>query len=555
MNSQIEKRSFIQIDDALSDYFGQYSGLSGEQLTLLKGVILSLSEKMRSGHTCLPIDPKACALFLNANLASDGTNIKPFVIENNHLYFYRYWKYETIIAEKTFDLSCKLDTFESQEIVIDNLFPQDDLDTSIEGIDWQKNAVEKSIHKGFSIITGGPGTGKTTTVIKLLSALISLSDQKLNIALAAPTGKAAARLQESIIKGKSWLKVTLGATAENIPDQVHTIHKLLGSIYLSPYFKYNQSRQLPYDVVVIDEASMIDVPLMAKLLQALKDNTRLILLGDVHQLASVEVGSVLADLSNALPNQTFYLKKTYRFSGAIKLLADAVNIQDVPLAMKVLKSGDESVSLIPHSQSSLKYLLNQAIEYIQAIPEDGLNLEIVFKYFGRFQVLCSNHFGTFGLDGINNHIEKGLERRDLIKKSGSWYIGKPIMISENVGHSSMHLNNGDIGICLPDDEGKLYVYFESADGKFKRYLPSKLPKYQIAYAISIHKSQGSEFDDVIISLPETMNPVLTKELLYTGITRAKKSVTIVANEQVLALMMSQKVSRNGGLTSKIQNYS
>ncbi len=552
MNIEQVSDSYMAIDIALADFFaGDIK--SDQQKSLLETTIKELSQKMRSGHTGIPVSDAVRIAFQETGLASDGSQIKPFVVEDSSLYLYRYWKYESIIAESVRNLSrVAPQALSNIESILTQLFPVETLDTSIEGIDWQKYAVEQSLNQNFSMITGGPGTGKTTTVIKLLSALISIKKLDVKISLAAPTGKAASRLQESINSGKTKLQQLLGDTTDYIPDHVYTIHKLLGPKYLSPYFKYDQTRKLPFDVVVIDEASMIDVPLMAKFLQALKPNARLILLGDIHQLASVEVGSVLADLSGALPDQTFFLKKTYRFSGAIKALATHVNKQNYPQVLTVLANNGDEVELIAHGQSALKFLLSKTIEYIANI-KNSHDIATIFKHFNAFQILCSNNFGDYGLEGINHFIEHGLENKNVISKSGGWYVGKPIMISENVSHSSMRLNNGDIGICLPDAEGKLFVYFESDSLGYKKYSPSKLPKYQVAYAMSIHKSQGSEFDHVVIALPETSNPILTKELLYTGITRAKKHVTMIANRSILQEMIAQKVSRNGGLARKIKN--
>jgi exodeoxyribonuclease V alpha subunit len=554
--SNEEKLEYAAVDKSLADFFCSILvGVSENNINKINDIICQLSSGINNGHTCIYLLGEQVKLLIASGLASDGQVIKPFVIDNKQLYFYRYWKYEVNITRLIKHLlNTKLEPAEEEiNRILYQLFPLGKIDTSVDGVDWQRSAVENSIKHNFSIITGGPGTGKTTTVIKLLGALIALAgSENIHIALAAPTGKASSRLQASIVGSKSWLKKELGNTLEKIPEKVSTIHGLLQPKYFSPYFKYNHTNCLPYDVVVIDEASMIDVALMSKLLQALKPSARIILLGDKHQLSSVEVGSVLSDLTIALPQYTYELKKTYRFGGAIKDLALAVNAQKNDLAFEVLTSKDNTVSLLPHGVNALMFIVSKYIEYIQVVRKNLSNVDNAFQAFNHFQVLCSNNIGRYGVEGINYQVENGLAYHKLISNSNTWYAGKPIMISQNVNSSNLNLSNGDIGICLPNSDDKLQIYFEDGKGGYKKYSPSKLPQYTTAYAMSIHKSQGSEFLDVLIALPEKPNQIMTKELLYTAITRAKKSVRIVGSVELLGVMIKQRVKRDGGLIKHIE---
>ncbi|MGZ8175275.1 exodeoxyribonuclease V subunit alpha, partial [Methylobacter sp.] len=417
--------------------------------------------------------------------------------------------------------------------------------------DDQREAAKMAAKQSFSIITGGPGTGKTFTVVKILALLQELAEQPLHIALAAPTGKAAMRLQESI--GFSKAKLPCSEAIKNrIPEAVTTLHRLLGAIPPSPYFRHNADKPLVYDLVVVDEASMVDLALMSKLLDALKPGARLILLGDKDQLASVESGAVLADLAMAEPlqNNVYTLKKSHRFGGAIKELAEAVNFQQDELAWQILSDGgDGAVQCL--DEDLIDYVAAQQADYLQLIKADA-EFEQIFQAFSRFQVLCSNRQGKNSVADINDRVEQKLAEQKRIDLSGLWYPGRPVMVTQN--NPALHLYNGDIGICMPDSfsAGKLMVFFQRADGSVKKYLPARVPHCETVFAMTIHKSQGSEFEEVLIVLPETINTVLTKELLYTAITRAKKTIKLVAGEAVFTATVRQKIERVTGLVDKFK---
>ena len=483
-------------------------------------------------------------------MLTDTKNHRPLVIEKKRLYLQRYWHYEqclanTIIAMLHQDAAPPLTT--SIEPLLERYFPNQP-ESSL--IDWQRLAAELAIKQRFSIITGGPGTGKTTTVVKILALLQELNlTTPLAIALAAPTGKAALRLQQSIGINKIHLPCS-EEIKKQIPEAVMTLHRLLGAKQHSSQFFHHADHPLVYDVVVIDEASMIDLALMSKLVTALKPKTKLILLGDKDQLASVEAGAVLANLTTGLPTYTQELKTTYRFAGAIKTLADAVNAQQADQAWSVLAQADEHCRLF--TGELITYIAKQHARYLSLIKQNK-PFEEVYSAYGQFQVLCANRNGEHSVAFINQACEQKLLEQKQIDYAGSWYSGRPIMIMEN--HPALGLYNGDIGICMPDyvEKGRLMVFFSGADGTIKKYLPARMPRVETAFAMTIHKSQGSEFDEVLIVLPSTLNPILTKELLYTAITRAKQTVQILADHAIFSKTVQQKIERVTGLIDKLQS--
>ena len=386
-----------------------------------------------------------------------------------------------------------------------------------------------------------------------MALLQELTEHPLAIALAAPTGKAAMRLQESIAISAEKLECT-DKIKQYIPRTAVTLHRLLGTKPPSPYFYHNADNPLIYDLVIVDEASMIDLALMSKLVDALKTNARLILLGDKDQLASVESGFVLGDLISALPNNTVELTQSYRFDNNIKKLADAVNQQSWQTGWSLLASGqntpESNLGLIETSDL-INYIGIKRGHYLKAVNASAEFMEI-YTIFNQFQVLCANRHGDFGALAINQLVERQLFKQNANKHSGAWYKGRPVMVLQN--NPPLHLYNGDIGICLPDSKlnGALMVFFQRPDGSIKKYPPSRLPSCETAFAMTIHKSQGSEFDEVLIVLPETVNPVLSKELIYTGITRAKTAVTLVTNKTVFVAAIDNQVTRSTGLGIKLQ---
>ncbi|WP_305909325.1 exodeoxyribonuclease V subunit alpha [Methylomarinum sp. Ch1-1] len=529
-----------RLDFAFARFLGGRSALSGAQREALEALAAHLSAQQASGHSCIRVDRGAKDLLRASGLLSDSATA-PLVLERDRLYTQRYWHYEQQLATQIKRL-CALH-FEAGDstALIDRYFP-----VSGDRPDWQKLAAEKALTQAFCIITGGPGTGKTTTVVKILGLLQALAERPLHIALAAPTGKAAMRLQESIGASKPGLPCA-EQIKDHIPEKVTTIHHLLGAQPPSPYFRHDAASPLPFDLLVIDEASMIDLALMSKLLDALKPGARLILLGDKDQLASVESGAVLADLTASLPDHTVELRKSHRFQGEIKALAEAVNRQQGERAWELLRQESSSTALL--AGDLVTFIAAQYRRYLQLIAE-GADFKRVLAEFSRFQALCSNRNGPRSVSDINHRVEQRLAEQGDIQPHGRWYVGRPVMVSEN--NAAMQLYNGDIGLCLADAEsGQLRVYFLRPDGGVKTVLPGRLPRCETVYAMTIHKSQGSEFDQVLLVLAEQLNPVLTKELLYTGITRARSLVRVMASKSVFIEAVEQKVMRDSGLTAKL----
>lgn len=554
---QAEQRLFSRLDVAFAQFLSRRTDFDPLQKQALESIVMKVSYEQNQGHICIQVDEKEQVLLLASGVAEANpsqANPLPLVIEQNRLYLHRYWWYENRLAMQIKAMAMSIQAVEKLETLLDRYFDE---------IDDQREAAKMAVKQSFCIITGGPGTGKTFTVVKILALLQELAEQPLHIALAAPTGKAAMRLQESIGFSKEKLPCS-DAIKKHIPETVTTLHRLLGAMPPSPYFRHHADKPLVYDLVVVDEASMVDLALMSKLLDALKSGARLILLGDKDQLASVESGAVLADLASAetLQNNVYTLKKSHRFGGAIKKLAEAVNLQQDEIAWQLLCGEDATVQRL--NDDLIDYVAAQQADYLQLIKA-GAAFEKIYQAFSRFQVLCSNRQGKNSVADINDLVEQKLAEQKRIELSGLWYPGRPVIITQN--NPALHLYNGDIGICMADRAGstrpldlgakqdsteKLMVFFQRADGSVKKYLPARVPHCETVFAMTIHKSQGSEFEEVLIVLPEAINPVLTKELLYTAITRAKKTIKLVAGEAVFTATLRQKIERVTGLVDKFK---
>jgi exodeoxyribonuclease V alpha subunit len=534
---------FSRLDSAFARFLKDRAALENPQKQAFEAIVQNLSYQHNQGHSCIVLNEQEKALVLASGLAvcSPAEQLKPLVLEQNRLYLQRYWHYENRLTQQIKAIAAHHRTVANLDETVAVYF-----DTPANELDLQREAARMAVQQNFTIITGGPGTGKTTTVVKILVLLQSLEQQPLHIALAAPTGKAAMRLQESIGLNKIRLNCSEDIKAL-IPENVSTLHRLLGAKSASPYFRHHADNPLIYDLVVVDEASMVDLALMSKLLDALKPTARLILLGDKDQLASVESGAVLADLTQALPAHTVELKVAHRFDNNIKDLAQAVNLQNAQLAWSLLNANNINVCLL--EGDLIAYIAAQQADYLRLIQQKA-GFSDIYQAFNRFQVLCSNREGKNSVDDINNRVTQKLAQQGRIQVSGLWYVGRPVLVTQN--NPALHLYNGDIGICLPDtsQNGKLMVFFQRPDGSVKNYLPSRIAQCETVFAMTIHKSQGSEFEEVLIVLPDNINPVLTKELLYTAITRAKKTVKLVANENVVKACIQQKVSRVTGLVDK-----
>ncbi len=604
----------------------------------------------------------------SASLVGKSGEPVPMIFDGERLYLHRYWHYEVALAERLNSfgspMNLKLDEVKKLAELLDHLFARnyrylfealkkaeltgqsshvlrqrmvcDHLDVVNEEnldwpaidqklmgvsrveqltvlnelvplshcVNWQKVAAAIALTRNFAVISGGPGTGKTTTVTKLLAALIEQSKQgnePPTIKLVAPTGKAAARLTESIGKAVAQLPVS-PELKQAIPTDASTIHRLLGAIPNSAEFRHNQSNPLHLDILVVDEASMVDLPMMYKLVDALPKYARLILLGDKDQLASVEAGAVLGDIcsfnqfgyssgqaqlvsqltgyqtlsrgvsqSESIADSLCMLQKSYRFDArsGIGQLAKAVNAGSAQRVDLVWQKAFTDIAKFPidsqHYNQLIQTLVGEYSGYLKRMDQIELNpdteepesieqrAKATLDAFAKCRLLCAIREGDFGVTGLNLRVEKALAARKLIKVSDEiWYHGRPVMVTRN--DHALGLYNGDIGICIRTDvdgESKLKVFFELPDGSVKSVLPSRVPEHETAYAMTIHKSQGSEFDHTLMILPPEFTPILTRELIYTGITRAKNRLSLYADERVVKRGIKVRTERASGLVSRL----
>lgn len=571
-------------------------------------------------------------------LTSTGEGSTPLVAVGNRLYLRRFWAYEQQVLDQ---INQRLQSpakgghsIRAGQIgsMLAGLFPGRN-----EALDWQKLACALTVRSPFSIITGGPGTGKTTTVLKVLALLQTLAlsnseaSRPLRIKLAAPTGKAAARLGQSIASRVKDLDLSNLANAEvvrdAIPRSVTTLHRLLGSRPDTRHFRHDRRNPLSLDVLVIDEASMIDLEMMAAVLRALPTDARLILLGDKDQLASVEAGAVLVSLcqraeqghytpavrdwlqqttgqsipadmvdseGTPLDQAVTMLRESHRFSASsgIGQLARAVNAGEGAAALAILENPPQDLAYLSISdkgdsafealvlEGGLAMSLNIKPDkdypprvgyrhYLSLLrperrPKADATTEVVDSWakqvldaHDQFQVLCAVRKGPWGVEGLNQRIESLLASKGHINKQGDWYEGRPVLVTRN--DYALGLMNGDIGVTLaihdPDrNQPTLRVAFPTYDAAkpIQWVTPSRLDAVETVFALTVHKSQGSEFTHTVLVLPNRANPILTRELLYTGITRASHWFTLVnsGNSKSLGQAIERRVLRDSGLVSR-----
>lgn len=548
------------------------SGANGSCPELRLAATLT-SMAVGAGHVCLPLEygevmlPGATDLIpapgewreklLATSLVGRPGEAVPLILdEKNRLYLYRYYKYEEIIAEKLGRRAGINLEYDQQQagVMLSSLFPGS-------GADWeQKNAVALALRKPLVIISGGPGTGKTHTVARILAAILQIHDldskegennKQLRIALTAPTGKAAVRLEESIRKAKETIPAAI-TTKDMIPEQAKTLHRLLGYQPVNASFRYNAENLLYLDVVVLDEASMIDVILMAALVNALPDKTRIILLGDRNQLTSVEAGNLFSDLCVRGQSTVIHLNKSYRFhdKSGIGLLAKAVNDGAVARAEQVLGSGfaDLDYKNPLEDRHTRGWLAEQIINGYAGMAIAS-SLADGFRYMEKFRILCAVRRGSCGTEELNRLVEQTLQRKGWLAAESGLYHGKPIIIRKN--NYGLQLFNGDTGLLWTDKQGQLMAWFKRKDDSFIAVTPARLPKYDPGFAITIHQSQGSEFAEVLLVLPEDDNRVLSRELLYTGITRARNRLFLLSRRNILDRSISRQSERYSGLIDMV----
>lgn len=531
------------LDRQFSRFLAERSLLSGTEKDSFQDLVCRLSLTLAKGDSCLLLSPEEVDLAQRSGLGGDGQ--MPLCVFNDQLYLQRFFQYEKQLAQKICQLAGEAEVFTADASLVESLF------ASQGEMDLQRVAAEQALQKSFLIISGGPGTGKTTTVVKILALLQSASPVKLRIALAAPTGKAAIRLQESIAGSIHDLPIA-EREKKNLPLKASTLHRLLGVKAYSPFFRYNKKNPLPCDVLVVDEASMVDLSLMSKLVAALRPQSRLILLGDKNQLASVESGTVLADMMTALPANTVELTRSYRFDEDIKSFAGAINGGEQQEAWRIVSVGQaEHISLLTEGVAS--YCGAKYLSYMDAVSLANSRdaYKDLFVMLHSFKILCALRRGNAGVSGVNSMVEQYLTAKGYDCMGTEWYPGRPVMISKN--EYGLDLYNGDIGICLPDpaQSGSMKVWFEKSDGSLQGILPGRISNCETVYALTIHKSQGTESPDVLVVLPKKESDLVSRELLYTAVTRASRSVKVAANQAAFQAAVRNRVRRSSGLAKLI----
>ncbi|MCG9731775.1 exodeoxyribonuclease V subunit alpha [Shewanella sp. Isolate13] len=640
-----EQRLITSLDRHFALQLAQLHQESAPLFTLICALV---SQYLSSQHTCLPLkqidtenpfkeqlsqcqinlqtdELEDALLQFDAIGTADDAELKPLIIDKGNLYLQRYFSYETQVAEHlnrlafaAVDSSLDDNTeLTNASELLNQLFP-----ASEQQYDWQKIATATAMTKKLAVITGGPGTGKTTTVTKLLYLLCSR--QEMTIRLVAPTGKAAARLSESIKASKLRLAsemsqmgiVDLDKNIANIPEEAATLHRLLGVIPNSHQFRHHKDNPLRLDLLVVDEASMVDLPMMHKVLSALPEHARLILLGDQDQLASVEAGAVLADICAGLKQVNKKTKQTrwkmhysqpqvellgqltrtslaefvspnprigdslcmlmhsHRFQGdaGIGQLATAVNHSNLARIAEVWQSGYQELLWIEHALANTSHgsssfdnkgldsLLEQSVEqygvYLAAMSQGEIDADKIIDSFNQYRILCAMRAGEYGVEGINQSVTKALAAKGLIQPEQEFYAGRPVIIQSN--DYNLGLFNGDIGLILPDcssQSRRLMAHFIQADGSLLKVLPARLPSHETCYAMTVHKSQGSEFSHVSLVLPikpsVAQQQLLTKELVYTAITRAKHHFTCLGSQRVFEQASRSLTQRASGLAQRL----
>ena len=491
-----------------------------------------------------------CSFAVALDPRPDSGAFKPLILEANRLYLQRYWLYENMLARLLKTCAAHL----SEPDMIDD--PQSltklTLDTS------QTEAIRHVFANRFTVITGGPGTGKTTIVSVVLAALLK-ANPELNVCLCAPTGKAQARLKEALDH-----EINANLKLDDIPAlkaklgelKTSTIHRLLKCKPPLMICSANAENPLPADVLIVDEVSMVDLSFMVKLLTAVRETCKVILLGDSDQLAAVETGAVLAELCDASWGSKppiVRLTKSHRFKSecGIGQLKDAVNAGDSDDAWSILHTG--SSDAISHASSpathdicerELARLLSDTQHPLRAYLKESTP-HTAFPLFDSFRILCAVNNGPCGVDHVNRCIQKLLG-------IGDYAHGYPLMVKVN--DYTHRLFNGDIGLCLRSPEsGDIRVWFPDIDhpGQYRSFSQSEIPEHVSVFAMTVHKAQGSGFDNVLLVLPPNKNRILTRELVYTGLTRAKSHCAIWTNKSVFTAAVEHRTRRMSGLKDKL----
>ena len=571
---------------------GEYGKIPDE----IRCSLLFLSLFLKAGHTVLPLDksPVEWAAAIGINMAEiDGLEaviinkktlekspvtgkpgeLKPFIISGSNLSYRKSYNQEYKLLQWFTENSKKINSTDINKYITE-LFPYTGNDIT----DWQRVAAILSVMKPFLIISGGPGTGKTTTVARIIALHQLASEKPLKIALAAPTGKAAGRMGEALQEQLSELNIPK-RIREYFPKEAKTVHRLLSGVRERGLLPPAQKKHLRYDVIIVDEASMIDLNLMYSLVNHLADHTRLILLGDKDQLASVEAGSVFSDLcqkqengfsgdtlkalqkqgEKGLPvsgdqtgirNSIVYLTKSYRFDeqSGIGHLADFVKAGgESPEQLREIMSRFDDVVQVPfeYKKENIQQMTGSVLDRIKTAQEIQ-SPESLIQHWKESVWLSVLRRGLAGSERLNRLTEQQVAAKRMVPAEHGWYHGRMVINTQN--DYNLGVFNGDLGVCVREDDGSHVVYIETGSG-MKRVNPDRLTHAEPAYFLTVHKSQGSEFNRVNFLLPPSFNPVLSRELIYTAITRARKRCTIFGPKELLLRGIRNKTLRFTGLQS------
>ncbi len=563
---------------------------TGHVCSYLSGLAVSMTAE--EGRDITPAELRE-ALLESGLVGSPGSRgAQPFILDGDgRLYLHRYFDYESRLARCLVQRRGRPVPAPGGAVLPANvvalltaLFPKGS-DAPAQA-DWQKIAVLTALLGNLTIVSGGPGTGKTTALVKLLACLLE-ANRACRIALAAPTGKAAARITETIRQRSAHLPAELAAL---LPQTSSTVHRLLG-VLPDGGFRHHAANPLPIDVLIVDEASMLDLALAARLFEAVPPAAKIILVGDKDQLAAVESGAVFAELSAdptlsperigllarlgeidpeairtpppagpGLTDSVVWLRQNYRFGSgsAIGRLAEEINAGDAQAALARLGAASDPALTWRNdggalSRESLDVICRGYGHYLDALRTRTPDPGVVTSAFGRFRTLCAVREGTRGTVAINEWVSRffreAIDQAFDLEGRSDWYPGRPVIVLRN--DYTLQLFNGDVGIVLPDAADQWRVYFPDAELGFRAIPPVRLPEHETAFAMTVHKAQGSEFDEVLVLLPAESNRVLTRELLYTGVTRARERVTVMASAEVVAGTIRTATERLSGLEARL----
>lgn len=558
------------IDHYFRDYIARV--VPGCSAKLLQAM-LELSQALSRQHSCLDLADREDKLNIISELKTLGPfneSNSPVTLHGEKLYLRRYFQYEKTIVDHISKLNTAVPIVDREKLseVLKSQFQNHD------GIDWQQVAALQALTRKLTIITGGPGTGKTTTVAKIITLLTMLSESPLQVRLAAPTGKAAMRLSQSLT---SQFEETGGL-------RVQTLHRLLGVRRDGRSFRFNAENPIAADVLIVDEASMIDLPMMYRLVTALPDQARLILVGDPDQLPSVDTGNVLADLctpaggysknfttlaqellgislkantpAHPLDDMRCHLQVSHRFSPDEGIGRLARHI--VEKNINIPSTGDgidvENPELL-RGEDRNSLLLADFGHYLDELRKPKNNPADLALLFEQARLLTPMREGDLGVEELNSSIESELESQGLKDPTSVFYHGRPILILRN--DYNLQLYNGDVGICIAaDDINHPMVAFTSPTGEARLLLASRLPPHETCFAMTVHKAQGSEFESVTLILPAQLThnaeQLLSRELVYTAITRARRRVKMFTNAIIWQQCMENSVPRVSGINDFFQ---